>query len=221
MNKAAIITGDIINSRLIEPSDREELYKGLNSHMKSLREEGYIKKFEFYRGDSIQCEVKKSDQSLRVALMIKCFVKSYRTKLSKQKATFAIPKWKQFDIRLSIGIGRVDFTNASLSRSDGEAFLYSGEGLDELKNTKQQLYFKSQDALVNLNLELPIMLIDAIIQKYSFNQSEVIRYKLTGMKEEEIAEKIEISQSAVNQRASSAFWYAVDKTVNFFENYKF
>lgn len=221
MNKVAIITGDIIDSRLIKPNEREELYKGLHSYVKNLKEQGYIKKFDFFRGDSIQCEVKKSNQSLRVALMIKCFVKSYRTKEAKQKPTIGLRKWKQFDIRLSIGIGNVDFSNVSLSRSDGEAFLFSGEGLDELKSTRQQLYFKSKEEVINKNIELPIMLLDAIVQKYSYFQAEVIMYKLNEMKEEEIAEKIKISQSAVNQRAGLAFWYAIDRTVSFFENYKF
>ena len=47
--------------------------------------------------------------------------------------------------------------------------------------------------------------------------SIIIYYKLQNKKEDEIANLLGISQSAVNQRTKTAQWYAIEKLIKYFE----
>jgi len=66
-------------------------------------------------------------------------------------------------------------------------------------------------------LEPSILLMDALIQKWTSNQAEAVRYKLQEWKEEQISEALGISQSAVSQRIKTAQWYAIEKLLTYFE----
>jgi len=60
-------------------------------------------------------------------------------------------------------------------------------------------------------------LLDGLIQKWTQNQAELVYYKLQNKKEDEIANLLGISQSAVNQRTKTAQWYAIEKLIEYFE----
>jgi DNA-directed RNA polymerase specialized sigma subunit len=66
-------------------------------------------------------------------------------------------------------------------------------------------------------MEPSILLLDAIIQKWTQNAAEIILYLLQDKKEDEIAGLLNISQSAVNQRKKNAQWFAIEKLIQFFE----
>lgn len=210
---SAIITGDIVKSRLLSSKDRERLYESLLVFLKNLKKLGLVKKFEAYRGDSFQCEIVQPTYALRTALIIQCFVKAFSLSDGKEKNVFS----KAVDVRLSIGIGNIDFIKNKLAISDGEAFVYSGEGLDELKNSYQQLYLKTNNNELNEYWSTIIILLDAVMHKCYPKQAEVIMLKLLDKKEIDIANNFTITQSAVNQRAKSASWYAIENTVKKFE----
>src|SRR4051812_47451439 len=109
-----IITGDVVNSRNIDPDTRKKLYADFDAFLKANKKE-WLKNFEVYRGDSFQCEVREPYNSLRVALIIRAFFKAYLTAAEqKQRDKRGILKGYlngRFDIRLSVGIGQVDFIN--------------------------------------------------------------------------------------------------------------
>ena len=52
-------------------------------------------------------------------------------------------------------------------------------------------------------------------------QSEVLFYKLLSVKEEDIADKLGISQPGVNNHSSSAKWYCSEEALNYYEQIKF
>jgi hypothetical protein len=216
-----IITGDIVKSRKIAPKDREKLYADCNLFLQQ-RKKNWLSSFEVYRGDSIQCKVQKPQYSLRVALIVRCFLKSYLTE--KEKTARAKKKVlkgyfnARFDIRLAIGIGAADFIHANkISVSDGEAFQLSGEALDGLKEDDRKLSLKTYDAAFNEQMEPVMYLLDALIDKWTQNQAEIVLYKLENIKDEKIAEKLNISTSAVTQRKKTAQWNAIEKAVIYFE----
>lgn len=226
MNKYAIITGDIVSSRKIEPQQREKLYADIDTFLNSLKKK-WIRSFETYRGDSIQCEANSPELSLRVALIIRCYVMAYVPEESRKK----ILLWQKkgmpskgyfnvaFDIRLAIGIGEVDFIRRrKITSSDGEAFQLSGEALDNLKEDYRRLVFKSDDEEFNTVMEPMILLIDALTQKWTQNQAELVFNKLQNKKDEEIANLFKVSVSAINQRKRTAQWIAIEKAVQFFES---
>ncbi|RYG01962.1 MAG: hypothetical protein EOO02_11580, partial [Chitinophagaceae bacterium] len=134
MNLKAIITGDLAASRKIDPKRREQLYTDLDSFLATLVPR-WIVRYETYRGDSLQCESTSIQSSLRAALMIRTYIMAYSAGgKSKSKSRTKTTKGyfnNEFDIRLAIGIGTVDFIkNSKISTSDGEAFRISGEALD-------------------------------------------------------------------------------------------
>lgn len=212
MKAASVITGDLVASRQLTPGSRKKIYRDLEIFLKDLQKKKWITRFEMFRGDSLQCLVGKKEQALRVALMIKAFTNSYKLPVTGKK------KPGKTDIRLSIGTGKVNFLKSdSLAHSDGEAFYLSGAGLDQLKGASFRMIVTTGNSGFNASIEPSILLMDAILQKWTPNQAETVLYKLKNMKEEDIARHLGISQSAVNQRTKSAHWFAIEKLVDYFE----
>lgn len=226
MSLHGIITGDIVSSREIQPTIREKLFDDIGLLLTELKKT-WINTFETYRGDSLQCEVRSPENSLRVALIIRCFFRAYFPDELKQKITprkgnkpiaskgyFAT----NFDVRLGIGIGVVDFIKTNkITGSDGEAFRLSGEALDKLEQGTQRLALQTFNATLNEQMEPAILLLDALIQKWTQNQAELVLYKLQDKKEDEIASQLKITQSAVNQRTKTAQWTPIEKLILYFE----
>jgi hypothetical protein len=226
MSIHGIITGDIVSSREIEASIREKLFEDIGLLLKVL-ENNWIDTYETYRGDSLQCEVRSPEYSLRVALIIRSFFRAYFPDELKPKVIFrkgdkAIASKgyfaTNFDVRLGIGIGTVDFIKKNkITSSDGEAFRLSGEALDNLAQGTQRMALRTFNPSFNEQMEPPILLLDALIQKWTQNQAELVLYKLQDKKEEEIAGQLKITQSAVNQRTKTAQWLAIEKLILYFE----
>jgi hypothetical protein len=227
MKITGVITGDIVASRELSIESRKTLYADLKKFMEELQKKKWVKAFEMFRGDSLQCVARNPEESLRVALMIRAFMKCYITaehrlslkeKEGKEKLSMKGYFQGKQDIRISIGIGGTDFIKAgSLAHSDGEAFHLSGEGLDGLKNTSYRIIVKTSFESFNEPLEPAILLLDAVIEKWTQHQAEITLFKLQDLKEEEIARKIGISQSAVSQRTKNSQWNAIEKLLHWFE----
>ncbi|MEP7265035.1 MAG: hypothetical protein ABI772_11085 [Bacteroidota bacterium] len=221
-----VITGDIVASRDISSDSRQQLYQDIKAFLNTLQKEEWIEVYEVFRGDSFQCIVKKTEEALRVALIIRAFIRSYVIVEDQDENSGTVSKNKMavkgyfpgnYDIRLSIGIGTTDFVKKdSLAHSDGEAFYLSGDALDDLKEMPYRMVVKTLDKQLNESLEPSIFLLDANIQKWTNTQAEVILFKLKNLKEEDIAAKLMITQSAVNQRTKSSQWYAIEKLLIYF-----
>ena len=224
IKELGVITADIVSSHKMEPQRRESLYAAMKQFLDQMKKDGWISAVEIYRGDSFQCIAAKKEYSLRVALLIRCFIKSYHTPAEKKKVNEKIKRGVFFmlsarqDIRIAIGIGKAEFYSPkNLAHSDGEAFHLSGRTVDELKGLQYHLAVKTMNPKFNDSLEPGILLLDALFQKLSSGQAEAILYKLKNMKEEEIGEILGVTQSAVNQRLKSGYWYAVETMVTYFE----
>jgi hypothetical protein len=228
MKIIGVITGDIVDSRGLSSKAREKLYLALKKFLEDLKKQQWIKEYELFRGDSFQCVVGKKEETLKAALMIRAYIKSYIG--LEQKRIYAQYSGKgkmaskgyfpgKQDIRLAIGIGTVDFIKKnSLAHSDGEAFHLSGDALDALKNLPYRMMLKTSDSNFNELIEPGMLLLDAVIQKWTNNQAETVLFKLKNMKEDEIARKLKITQPAVNQRTKTSQWYAIEKLLHYFAN---
>ena len=224
----AVITGDIVASREIGIKKRQELYNNLKKFLTSLKTGNLITSYEMFRGDSFQCILQEPASALRTSLLIRAFIKAYISQEDEAKAAPGKSKGKtatkgylpgKQDIRLSIGIGQVDFYNMdNLGQSDGEAFEFSGLGLDNLKKAPYRIALKTSDITFNEAIDPAILLLDAVLQKWTNNQAETALYKLKNLKEDEIGKELKISQPAVNQRVKSSQWFAIEKLLDYFEN---
>ena len=213
----AVVTGDIIDSTKLSEEENNTLIQGLKYIIDKLEENQTIRG-EIFRGDSLQCLINKPSQALKIALLIKTYVKGIvsMNKLKQKNELDKLINKPIFDIRIAIGIGEVNSEKEKLSISQGEAFNFSGRLLDEMKN-KQTIAIKTNDQYKE-ELDTSFKLLDFILSNATQNQCEVIYYKLKGLTEIEISEKIGINQSAINQRSNSSGWSSINSLIQRFES---
>lgn len=219
----AVITGDIIHSTKLNAEQRNILFERIAKALKQW-DKDFKMRSETFRGDSFQCVIDNPKLALRVVLIQKTFIRSLNpselykvinhNKPRSQKKII-LPTWI-FDARIVIGIGEVEYLSNRLASSGGEAFQLSGQLLDSIKNKKQSIGIATNDKF-NDELETEFKLLDAIISKTSALQCQVIFQKLLGYTEHQIAEKLNIHQSAVNQRSMNGNWNAIEIMLNRFE----
>ncbi|HLO43747.1 MAG TPA: SatD family protein [Leadbetterella sp.] len=150
----AIITGDLINSRQVEPS---EWMPALKKVLKKYGKEPA--NWEIFRGDSFQLNTKPED-ALMAAILLKAEIK----------------QWKNLDIRLAIGLGEITYRAAKITESNGTAFLNSGECFEELK--KQTLAIKTPNKELDTTLNLMIELASLTIDKWTETAAKLIKLKI-------------------------------------------
>ena len=219
----ATITGDVIHSTRLNIEYRDWLFNQIAGALKQWNND-YGMRSETFRGDSFQCLVKNPADVLRLALLQKTFIRSLnpsdlyevhnKNKVSGKRVVF-FPTWI-FDARIAIGIGNIDTIKNSLAASGGKAFQLSGHLLDNMKRRKQSFAIATDDEF-NDELETEFILLDAIVSRTTALQCEVINLKLLGYTEIEIARRLDIRQSAVNQRSNSGNWNAIESMIKRFE----
>lgn len=186
------ITGDIVQSQSVE---KPEIWLDpLKKLFSTFGESPYV--WEIYRGDSFQITVSPND-ALRRALLIKSVIKKIHS--------------KKLDVRLAIGISEEDITADRVSEASGEAFVYSGQLLDTLKQKKVNLGIKSPwdefDKEFNMMFKLALI----IMNSWTSNSAEVaeLLFSVSGITQVEIAERLGIAQSSVNDRIKRGSIYEI------------
>ncbi len=194
----AIITGDIVNSRKLSSKIWiDGLKKLLNTFGKNPIE------WDIYRGDEFQLEVKNPEDALGVALQIKSYFKSIK-----------------MDVRMSIGLGDMNYKAKKISESNGTAFSRSGEVFETLKKQKINLAINSGneafDDEINLMLRLSLTFMDNwFIQSAEFVLTAIENPSLS---QEEMGVKLGINQAAVSRRRKRAQFDLVMEVEKYFRN---
>ncbi len=191
----SIITGDIINSRIVNAQQwMGKLEKTLSSFGST------PKVWEIYRGDSFQLEVDPID-SFRASLFIKSQIK-------------CIPK---LDARIAIGIGEKNYESNKITLSNGPAYIYSGECFDSL--SKQNLGIRTPwsafDEYMNMAFELASLTID----EWTPNSAETIAISLLNeqITQMELADRLGKSQSNISAALKRAGFHTIQKLKRYFE----
>ena len=176
-----VITGDIINSRGLE--NPNSWMSGLKELLETIGPGPET--WDIYRGDSFQVEVKQPELLFLTALRIKATIKSV----------------KRIDVRLAIGIGEKQFAADRITESNGEAFLYSGELYEKLKNEKLNMAIRSPwpdwDTEMNLYFKLALIAMD----QWKSKTAELVKVVLSNPEkgQQEIGDLLAIQQAAVSQ----------------------
>ena len=175
----AIITADIVNYTKFTQNSEGTL---MDNFIKWTKRTGSFSevKYELYRGDSFQCIIPNLNQTLKICLLNR----SYFLRLSKNQ--------NGLDVRQAIGLGDVESLQKTLSRSDGQAFRFSGRSFDEMDKKGNRIIFKSSFDEIDAELNTSFTLLEAIIKGWTATQAEVFFHKLQGKKEKEIAEQLNI-----------------------------
>jgi hypothetical protein len=184
----SIITGDVVNSRRI--ADASIWLDPLKTLFLTFGATPAV--WEIFRGDSFQLEVENPEDALYIALQIKACIKTV----------------KGLDVRMAIGVGEKTYATANITASNGEAFIYSGEQFEQLKKKKQLLAIRSPwketDHVLNLILRLASVMMD----KWSPSSAALVALCLKNatFSQQDLGEKLEISQSSVSERLKRAHY---------------
>ncbi|MDT0676898.1 hypothetical protein [Autumnicola musiva] len=203
----AVITADLINSSNYSKLLLTKVISILNKEFELIWEQEGKKEnsFKIYRGDSFQGVIQNPENALHIALQLKAAINKIQNNSNSGRRTLS----READSKTAIGIGDYNFRRDSIGESNGQAFQFSGRTLDEMKKNGRTLMLKTPDDNINGEFNSSLLLLDTFIEKWSTASAEVVYYLLHDYKEQEIANTLKISQSAVNQRKKAAGWEAI------------
>ncbi|WP_102408613.1 hypothetical protein [Parabacteroides bouchesdurhonensis] len=161
MNIKGVITGDVINSTAIRVDWKKQLIDSIQDVADELTILTPLE-IEFFRGDSFQLVVDKPEEALKVAILLRAGLKRKTPPESKNI----------WDARIALGVGEISYTSDKVVISDGEAFHFSGWGLDEIG--KQKLTIRTRWENVNEELKVSTAFADDIISDWTNSQAQVI-----------------------------------------------
>jgi len=224
MKNRAAISADIVSSTSLDVEQRLYLEDQLTSFLLVVRK--IFRKDGFYgrliKGDYIECALKQTKNALRIALLIKAYVKSLDISDKKEKSRLL--KFRTYGVRVAIGIGGLTVFDPKKGILDGEAIYFSGRAIGGLSTygkervvIKNSLFFKSNCEDWDICFGPICNLLDVLFSKMTRLQSEIIYYKLLGKTEEEIKKILKKSQSTINQHSTTAGWNAIENAIKYFE----
>lgn len=186
MNITSIITGDIVKSRSLK--NPELWITALKSALAYLNSD--TSQWEIYRGDSFQIEITDISKSFISAVYLKACVKMIHG----------------LDVRLGIGIGKKTYESNTISESNGEAFIFSGETLESLKKEKVNLRLKTTDAQLNDELNLYLKLASTFMDSWTVSSAEIVKLSIEqpDALQQELADIIGTKQDAISKRQKRA-----------------
>ena len=213
----ATISADIVSSTSLSEVEIIELKQYIEEQLKMLETLYPGSWGRLIKGDYIECVVPNASNAFRIALIIKNSIKAFEV-----EKTLGSKLFYTYGARISIGIGGMRIVDREQGIMDGEAIYLSGRSLAKMGSlSKGALTIETINENLSQNLRVIAVLTDAILNDATPKQSQVIYYKLLGYKESEIAEKMKIYQSGVNNHSSSAKWYCIEEALNYFEQIKF
>lgn len=219
----ATISADIVSSTALSVFDLMHLQSVIRQFLDELSVKSQNTDWgRLFKGDSVEIFLSNPHEALRVALLLKALVKKtfVESNMEAKQSLF-----KKFGIRIAIGIGEMRVADKNRDVLDGEAIYYSGRALEkgtkEGLSIKRTMFFASKDSLFSEQMDVMLGLLDMLFKEATSKQCEVFYYKLLGMSEVEIAEKLGVVQSVVNQHSNAIGWNAIESAVNYFEKLNF
>ena len=214
----AAISADIVSSTSLNRDDTIRLKNKIEELFKML--EGKYPGFwgRQIKGDYIECIVPDACDALRIALIIKTYIKSFEVSESERSTK----DFQTYGLRMAVGLGGMRTADRDEGIMDGEAIYMSGRAVEDMDQLfKGTMRIRMKDERLSDALNTIAILTDALLNAATQRQSRVIFYKLMGYKETEIAEKMNIRQSSVNKHSSQSKWYSIEETLDYFEHINF
>lgn len=217
-NVFGAIAADVIDSTSLSRTDLRRLSDEVS---RCFADAKYYTPTRFWgrlvKGDSIECCLPDPSMTLRLAMLLKCRIKSWAGDLVCSEAL------QDLGIRFSIGIGRMRIVDPQMDIMDGEAIYMAGRNLNKIAGTSATSAFglAAENRTITDVIDISIALLDDLVNSLSAKQSEVIYYMLLGLNQTEIARQLLISQSSVNSRAQKAGWRLISHTMHVYERINF
>ncbi len=191
----SIITGDIVNSRKI---NSEEWLPALKDYFETLGSRPKI--WDIYRGDSFQIQP-PIEESLKIAITIKSIIKQN----------------KGIDVRMSIGIGDINYSSDRITEAYGTAYINSGEGFENLK--KYNLNIKTPIEEINDYFSVITKLVGFTIDSWKPATSETIYYALTNesITQKELSQLLNKKPATINEALKRGGYNEIQYAINLFK----
>lgn len=204
-----VITGDIVGSGTVNPSDRRRLTTAMHGLGQMILDAGFkMNSQEIFRGDSFQLLISETTNAIQIAVLMRAFMRGIQFKESAQ-----------IDIRLGIGIGAIEFRARNQNESDGTAYRNSAKALDQtlrqdLSNVWIITEFPDLDEILNtINIAC-----EPITGKWTVAQSRSMLRSLQGLIHQEIAGELNVSQSTITRSLKSSNEKVIKYLLGFCQN---
>ncbi|GAA4518025.1 hypothetical protein [Sphingobacterium thermophilum] len=187
----AILTGDIVHSRKVS----SEIW--LSVLTDCLRH--YSNKFDIFRGDSFQIEL-PLEKCIEAVFYIKASIRTI----------------EKLDVRLGLGIGKIEVERQHVKDSSGEAYIFSGEAFDTLDKEliRVRSPFDHWDESTNIMLQLATELAN----RWTVNMAKTVKTAI----EHPEASQLELTkllhrkhQSQISTELKKANWQKIKLTIEY------
>jgi hypothetical protein len=195
---AAVLTGDIVNSTKLLPSEDERLIAALKAFLRE------FKHVQFFRGDSFQVYLEEPAPALRMALTWRALAIGITEDRDAENVVAS-------DIRISIGIGEVSLPILDLGSAKGDAFLLSGRWFDKLQASEHRLAITCGEPVADIGFEVISDYLDSIYKGMTAKQANVIVSLLQGTTQQQLATTLNKSKSTISQLANTGRWTEIEK----------
>ena len=228
MRQYATISADVVASTSLEQDDLGRLAKQIKETLGQ-----FSKKYDGFwgrlvHGDSIECVMNNPNDALRVAVLLKAGVKSFVPSKSEdeekdKEKRKAKEKFKRTGLRLAIGIGGMRIIDKDLDMMDGQAMYLSGRALASMRNKPIDNFQIEVASGVSYDKSISILAqhLSRRIDEATRRQCKTLFYRLQCNKDNDVAEKMDISRAGVNNNLSSIGWDLISKSVDFYEKFNF
>lgn len=222
----ATISADIISYTSLSEVDKRNIEHEIKKLLIELTEKYKDDSFfgRILQGDYIECAIKSSKNALRIALLLKTFIKSIELKIHTNNK--GVKYYKEHAIRLAVAVASLTTIDSEKGIIDGEAIYMSGRAIKDYSTSnkkkiviKNTMFFCSQNSNVQEQFDTIFSLLDTLISRCSAKQCQVIYLRLLGLSENEISKKLQKNQSTISQHTTASGWHSIDKSVNYFEKY--
>lgn len=218
MKRYATISADIVASTSLSPTEFMRLIQLLKDTLDRLSEKYPGFWGRIVKGDSIECLIDNPVDALRIALLLKTLVKSF-----VPADGIAAEEFMRHGLRLVIGIGGMRIVNKELDIMDGEAIYLSGRTLNTMKSKRlygfQFVMSPDLDGIVSIPIDEPLL--NFTIDNATNRQCETMFYRLQSERDQDVAEKMKISRSGVNNNLLRLGWDILSNTIAKYENVDF
>jgi replicative superfamily II helicase len=205
----AVLSADLVGFTKLDPRRAHEVIGKLKAFIDEIEgqqiKSNVAYNFQIKRGDSIQGQINDVSRALEIGLLFKAAVTQMALGSQIRR------RHPDIDIRLAIGLGEIEEANSGLvNEAFGEAYVNSGRTLDRMKKERRLFSIKTPVAEWDRELDTQCRLLEAVLSGWNIASAELIYWLIMGYTEIEIAKKLNISQSAVNQRKKRAGWSGIE-----------
>lgn len=216
-NKYAAISADIVSSTSLSSEDIKKLQLQIKALL--VKFEQYFNGFwgRLVKGDSIECVMEHPSDALRVALMLKAFVKSFVPSEGEVDS-----KFKRYGLRLAIGVGTMRTVDKEIDMIDGEAIYLSGRALADMsEKTSNSFQFVMNDDISRGAMRIIMIQLNQMINSATGRQCETLFYRLQYCNDAQVAEKMGITRSGANNNLRNIGWSVVESALDYYEQLDF